>query len=390
MSGSLNLVRMRYAAIAAKVETTPGTDAIAGTPAASDWLEGDVTINFEQNSIPNPVMTGSLDRAPAIPGALRPAIKITVPLRGSGTPATPPEWGKLLRFTTMQESITAAAIGAPTAATAGTTTTATLQTPFGTVAQAYRGMPMALTVGPIGTTGIIDYTAGRVASFGETLLSTVAVTTLCQIPINVLYSPTSDESVFKTGTVYFFADGLRWRFAGFTGTWSLNITSGGLGFLVFDGRAIFIDFTATAIPTGWNTITRPTAPRWLGGKCQLNRNTARVRSLSIQGGVTTVLPDNPEQSEGYDPAVPTERDVGGTLDPLTDTSLSVARFDAFRFGTNVPLMVIIGSTPGNRFLITLPSIRKTSMNPQDRDGLGVDAISFQGDGNDAAAFICAF
>ena len=388
---STNLVRLRNAAIAFKIETIPGTDAIAGTPAAVDWLEGEVEISFEQNTIPNPVVTGSLDRAPAIVGGLKPSVRIKVPLRGSGAVATAPEWGKLLRCCTMAEIPTAAAIGAPTAATAGTATSATLATPFAATAQLYRGMPLALTGGPIAITGILDYSAGRVATLGETLAAAVTATTLAQIPANILYATTSDETVFKTGTVYFFADGLRWRFAGFVGTWSLELTTGGVGFLSFEGARDLprLHGHRHARPAGTPSSARR--------RRALSRASASSTARPRASAASPSRPVSPpccrtirRRAEGYDAAVPTQRDVQGTMDPLSDTTVSVARFDAFRTGTNVPLMAMIGSVPGNRFLVTLPSIRKTAMNPQDREGMGVDAISFQGDGADAAVFLCAF
>ena len=112
---SLDLVRMRFAAVAAKIETTPGLDAIGGTPVNADWLAADCEIDFDPITVENNELIGSLDRSPAIVGGMRPRIRLRVPLRGSGTPATPPEWGKLLRCCTMAEGITNAAIGAPTA-----------------------------------------------------------------------------------------------------------------------------------------------------------------------------------------------------------------------------------------------------------------------------------
>ena len=79
--------------------------------------------------------------------------------------------------------------------------------------------------------GEFDSTAAvmKVATVGETLSPAASVSTLCQIPINVLYGPTSDEAQYKTCTIYFYADGLQWTFTGCQGTWSLELTSGGMG-----------------------------------------------------------------------------------------------------------------------------------------------------------------
>ncbi|WP_203072249.1 hypothetical protein [Falsiroseomonas ponticola] len=387
---SIDLVRMRFAAIAAKIETTAGVDSIGGTPANADWLAADVEIDFDPVVVENPELTGSLDRSPAIVGGLKPRIRLRIPLRGSGTAATAPEWGRLLRCCTMAEGITAAAIGAPTAATAGTTTTLTLATPFAATAQLYRGMPLLLSGDRTLTTGITDYSVARVATLGETMATAGTVSTLAQIPPHVLYSPTSDETIYRTATLYFYADGLRWRFTGAVGTWSLELSTGGIGFLVFELRAQMLDKAAVALPTGWNTAIRPTPPRFVGGRCQLNQQVARARRVMLEAGVSVTLPDNPEAAEGYDPAVPVERDARGSIDPLMNTTTAVALFNAFRQGAAMSLMAILGVTAGNRFCVIAPAAKATGMRPGERDGLGQLDIAFQLDGADSPLFLAQF
>lgn len=388
---SVDLVRMRFAAVATKIETTAGTDAIAGTPVAADWLAADVEVDFDPIIIENPELTGTLDRATGIVGGLRPQLRLRVPLRGSGNAANAPEWGKLMRCCTMAEASNAAITATALPASGHTTTALTLpSSPYGNTAQQYRGQPLVLTGAVADTTGILDYTTGRVATIGNTLSAVPAATTNAAIPQNVTYSPTSDETVYRTSTIYFYADGLRWRFVGAVGSWSLELTSGGLGFIVFDLRAMFLDKAAVALPTGWNTAIRPTPPRFVAGKCQLNQLTARVRRLVMDAGISVVLPDNPEASEGYDPAVPIERDARGTLDPLMNTTNAVTLFNAFRLGTPMGLMAILGVTAGNRFLVTAPAARAVGFRPGNRDGLGQFEIPFQLDGADFPLFLSQF
>ncbi len=313
-----------------------------------------------------------------------------MPLRGSGTAGTAPDFGKLMRCSTFAELVTAAAIGAPTAATAGTTTTVTAATPFGTTAQQYRGMPLIVTGVAAGTTGIVDYTAARVITTGDTAGTAYTVGSNLQIPVNVLYSPTSDESVYKTASIYFYADGLLWTFTGALGTPSLELTTGGIGFINFEMRAQFATKSATAVPAGAAAVLRPTPPRFVGGKCQLNKALAQVRTLTINAGVNVILPDDPESAEGYGAALPIERDVAGNLDPYMNTTNSVALFNAFRAGTPMSLMAIIGSTPGNRFVAIVPNAKAIGMDPGARDGLGQHGVSFQADGADSAFYLAQF
>lgn len=387
---TLALVRMKFAAAAVKVDTTPGTDAIAGTPAAADWIAGDFTVDFNPQIIDNPELTGTLDKAPSIVGGLRPKITLRVPLRGSGAAGTAPDFGKLLRCCTMAENITAAAVGVPTAATAGTTSTVTAAVPFAATTQLYRGMPLLLSGDRTVTTGVLDYTAGRVATIGETMATAATVSTLLQVPINVLYAPTSDEAVYKTATIYAYADGLQWTFTGCQGTWSLEMTSGGIGMLTVEMEGQMGNHVAAAMPTGWNTALRQTPPRWVAGRAQLNGALARCRRLVVNAGVQATLPDNPEAAQGYDPAVPMIRDSKGTIDPLMDTTSQVALWTAFQGGAAMRMMAVIGSTAGNRFIVTAPAAKAVGFRPGEREGLGQNDIAISFDGADSDIFLAQF
>lgn len=393
---SVNLVRSKFAAVAVKIETTGGVDVIAGPPVAADWIGADCEAQFDPDVIELDEFTGSLDRAASIVGGLKPRLRMRMPIRGSGVAATAPDFGKLLQACTFAVTPTGAAVGAPTAAASGTTTTVTAAAPFGTTAQQYRGMPLSVTGDQTFTTSIMDYTAGRVITMGETRTA-LTTSSLLQVPINNLYSLTSDESVYKTVTVYLYKDGILWTFVGCSGTASVEITTGGLGFLTFEMRAVFGVKSATALPTGAAGAATAAAtraaivpPRLVAGKVQLNKAAAAVKTLTINAGVNVILPDDPEGADGYGASVPVERDVGGSLNPYINTVTAVGLMNAFRAGTSMTLMGLLGSSAGNRFLFSCPAVKAIGMDPGDRGGLAEHGMNFQADGADAAMFICAF
>ncbi len=387
---STQTVRERNATFAFKIETTPGTDAIAGTPLASDYVLGDFEFDYDPQVIVNSEFTGTLDKSPDIVGGLRPNIRIRVPLRGSGLPTTAPDWGKIMRVCGMAEGITMSAVSGNLQS--GTTTTATLSVAASAAANIYRGMPLRFAGIPF-FTGIVAYSTGKVATLGSTAAAALNTASF-ELPENILYSPTSDEAVYKNGTIYFYKDGFRWIFTGVAGTWSLELTSGGIGFLVFELRGQLAGHTATAMPAAWNTVIRPTPPRWAGGTSQLGQAIARCRALTFRAGVQVVLPDNPEAAEAYDPAVPIERDSMASIDPLMDTGQGVTLFNNFRAGTPAPLIAMIGNMfgggIGNRFLVTAPAARFTGLRPVNRDGLAAQEIACQLDGADSALYLCSF
>lgn len=390
---STNLVRKRFSAVAVKHESTGGTDVISGTPAAADWIGATCDVQFDPDVIDLDEYTGSMDRAASIVGGLKPRLTLRIPVRGSGAAATVPKWGELLQCCTMALTATGSAVGAPTAAASGTTTTVTAASPFGTTLNQYRGMALSVTGDQTFITGIMDYTTSRVITMGETRTA-LTTSSLLQIPINNLYSPSSDESVYKTATCYFYADGVLWIFVGCSGTWSLEITTGGLAFITFELRAVFSAKSATSLPAGAATAAATRAlvvpPRLVAGKIQLDKVNAQAKTVTLNAGVDVQLPDDPEGADGYGAAVPVARDVTGNLNPYINTSTTVSLFNKFRAGTSVTLMALIGSTAGNRFLISAPAVKAIGMDPGARNGFGEHGYNFQADGADASAFICSF
>lgn len=191
-------------------------------------------------------------------------------------------------------------------------------------------MPLIVTGIAAGTTGIVDYTAARVITTGDTAGTAYTTGSNLQIPVNVLYSPTSDEAVYKTATIYFYADGLWRPSPGHSARRRSNSPPAALASSASSMRAQFASKSATAVPAGAAAVLRPTPPRFVGGKCQLNKALAQVRTLTINAGVDVILPDDPESAEGYGAALPIERDVAGNLDPYMNTTNSVALFNAFR------------------------------------------------------------
>lgn len=386
------LIRMRNAAVAVKNEVTPGTDIIAGTPAAGDWIAADCEINLGPIVISDPSFTGALDVAVDSIGGFKPTLTMRVPFRGSGAAGTAPTVSRLLKACAMAETATAAAVGAPTAAASGTTTTVTAASPFGTTADAYNGMPLNVTGDQTFTTAIMDYTAGRLITMGETRTA-LTTSSLLEIPINNRYAPTSDESVFLAATIYVFYDGIRYKFTGAQGTVSLELTSGGSGMFTFSLMAqLAATPDNTALPTG--AVTALTGlqamPRWVAGKSQLNKLTARTRTLRIDFGVSQVLPDNPEATYGFDPAVPISRRISGTLNPYIDTATQVSLNTALAANTDLTLFALLGSAAGNRMLVTLPAVRLMDLSPGNREGLGEHAMPFLANGPDAGAYITFF
>src|SRR5689334_17704239 len=104
-------IRTKFQLLLAKIESTPGVD--ASPSAGSDAVACE---NIRVTGNPNVIQTneyiGSIDSFAPIIGGMPFSVSFDVPLKGSGTAGTAPEWGKLLRACGWAETVTASAVGA--------------------------------------------------------------------------------------------------------------------------------------------------------------------------------------------------------------------------------------------------------------------------------------
>ncbi|UXQ89113.1 hypothetical protein [Synechococcus phage MinM1] len=376
------LERARFRALALKVETTPGTDAIAGTPAAADWVDAQFQISPDYVVTPDPSFTGSLDPRPGVVGGGRFMVQgVRVPLRGSGTAGTEPEWFRVLRSAGMAVTNTATAIGAPTAATAGTATTATLATPFAATGDLYRGMPITLSGNPATarTTLITDYTVGRVATFARTFSAVLTTSTLAQIPINNLLRLTDDETNFVRLTAYAYEAGRLFIGLGCVAVNPrIRLTAAGMGMLEFDLMGVSAGVPAeTTLPAGAAAVSRPTPPTWRDGECQLGRALVRGAEAVVGLGAAAMLPANPENANGFDVAELMTRNPTAEVTCYANSTASPGRETAMRNGTDTVFSAIIGTAAGNRIGLLFSPGRITNITSAEREGADVETYRLE-------------
>jgi hypothetical protein len=153
-------------------------------------------------------------------------------LAGSGTPATAPKWGPLLRACAHSETVLAADVTGT--AQAGSTTTITLAAGASAVDGFYNGMILDATAGAGSgqSSVIVDYNGTtKVATLAGTEAIAYTNTTQYAIRANVQYRPISAsmESVRSTsGTT-----GFSTRASGSRGTVMIDYTAKKIPFMKF-------------------------------------------------------------------------------------------------------------------------------------------------------------
>jgi hypothetical protein len=382
------LERSKLRALACKVEVTPGTDVIAGSPVAADYLDAMFSISPEYDAIENPSHTASMDSRPAIVGGGRFMLQgVRVPLRGSGTAGTAPDWFRLLRAAGMVGTDTAVAVGAPTAATAGSGVTATLQAPFAATADLYTGMPITLSGNPATarTVLVTSYTAGRVARFSRLFSPVLDTSTLAQIPINNLLRLSDTASDWPRLTFYAYAGGQLFIGTGCIVTSpSIRLTSNGVAMLEFNVEGAMADASPaeTTLPATAASVSRPQPPVWRNGECQLGLSTTartgqRGTEWVFRLGSAGILPPDPEAANGYGVAELMSRGVASEITLMANSTEAPGRVTAMRTAAgDVMVSAMLGSTAGNRLGIlmhggTIQRIRNGSVGGADTETITV-------------------
>jgi hypothetical protein len=381
------VLRAKNAVLLAKIEGTPGTEAAPSASTDAVLVENPrlaPTVNLIQTN----EVTGSLDPEGPIVGGMQVTLSCDVYLKHSGSAGTAPEFGDLLKACGMAETVTGTAVpSSPEAcANGGSTTLAILGSSASSTAQAYRGMPIDFTGNVSGSSFISDYTAAKNATLTDTLGGAITNTTKYQIPVNVLYGPSS--ATIPSLTMYLYMDGILYKLVGCRGTFQLGVEAGGVGRLSFTFTGLFLSKTDAAVVTPTYDSTRP--PVFKGGTLKLNRLATAARALALDFGNTLAYPENPNATEGFDPGEITERRVTGSIDPIETLVATRDIMTDFRAGTRRILHARWGSSAGNRIGVTLPQAHYTGQTPSDRSGIMTVDVPFAAVGKDAGMFLCFY
>lgn len=381
-------IRTKFQALLAKIESTPGVD--ASPVAGSDALACEnIRITGNPNVINTNEYTGTIDSLAPIVGGMPFQITFDVPVKGSGTAGTPPEFGKLLKACGMAETITASAIGASAqAATAGTANTATGGLNFTATAQLYRGMPLLLAGNPAAgdILPIADYTAGKVFTLPKSFSPSLDTSTTLQIPINVLYAPASNS--IPALTFYRYKDGKLLKLFGGRGSWRLAGKSGDIFRFSFTFLCMFGAESDTAMISPTLQATRPVAWKGsTGGAMFMNKLAIPLTDFSLDSGINPVQPDNPNAAEGFDVAEIVARNLTGQINPVERLVAVDDVMTDFRSGNARMIAAKVGTVAGNRFGVVVPAALYTGDNEEDRSGIAGVTVPFAATGLESGAFL---
>lgn len=337
--------------------------------------------------------TGTLDPFESrIPAGMKVSMTCDVYLKGSGTAGTAPRLGRFLTAAGFAEVVTATAVpSSPEACGAGgSTTTAQLGASAGTTAQQYRGMPAIFEGDVEGLTTITDYTTGKIATLANTFAAIDADTDY-QIPVNVLYKPTSVGSDIKILTAKLFRDGVRILMSDVRLSFQLMVDAAGVGKISITMQGILVDYDDESMPVlPEDTVPKPVFRGATGGHFSIQRVPVAIRQFMVDIGNALVATPNPNAAEGFDGPIITARNTTGRVDPNRAAKATVDYVAGIRAGTKYIMHARWGSVAGNRIALTCPYAQVVDEGDEDAEGVAKSALQFDLNKPDAGIFICFF
>jgi hypothetical protein len=358
----------RRTAILAKTEAQYATDALPdGTDAI---LIRNLTVTpIEADVVSRDLIRPYLGNSDQLLAQARVSLSFEVEMAGSGTGATAPRFGSLLKACGMAETTTAAAITG--SAQAGAANSITLAAGASATDDIYNGMIVSITSGTgNGHVGVItDYD-------GTTKVATVQASTTTFVPgassgysiaANVGYKPVS--SAFDSATIYVYVGGdVLHKMTGCRGTWSLNATVGEIPTITFEMVGIYNAPTDTAAPAV--TYTAQATPQIF------KAGNASAFSFLDYSGCLQSLSFNIANETVYRELVGctksiiiTNRAPAGECVIEAPTIAQKDYFTAANSDTNGKVSFLHGTTAGNRVTLTAPKADISNPSYSDQDGI---------------------
>lgn len=372
------VIRLRNVLGMCKLETTEGVDP---TPAAATDA---FPFEIESLSIGSPFTTeqsgeatgNMVAGAPLVFGQAVP-VGIRCRIKGAGAGVTysasvKPPAHALLASCGWVGLFTDAV--AATALSAGTTTTATLATPFAATAQLYRGQRLILAGGaPAGAHPVItNYTSGRVATLADIFAVALSTGSTGEIKPNWTYAMTSPISDAErtaqqpSATLYFNEDGINYKLLGFRGKLATSAQTARPGYFDIQGMAIWGGQADLDMPTG-AVVASHAAPMLnmqtgISPAFAIDRKLLPISNFNYDPATQVDSYEDPNTINGFGAAQIGGREGVLTCDPLK-TRLSVRNHLAALEANGGPFVGVAraGQVSGNRWAQSWPQLLPQSV-----------------------------
>jgi hypothetical protein len=278
---------------------------------------------------------------------------------------------------------------AAAAATAGSATSLTLPAGFPAVSRSVLGMILVLTAGAGAGAqpAVVEYTAGRVATLGDSFTPPLDATTQVSLPANWSYAQTSPSDAASrltdqpSSTIYIYEDGRLMKFVGCRGTVSLDGKAARPGFATFTMTGIYAGRVDAPLPANL-VVAGHSAPMLVQGTgvspaASINRKPATISTWSLDAGSQIEGVDDPNTAYGFGPGQIVDRKKMLKVDPLATLVANRDTISDIGNGVVMPAAFRHGSQAGNRWALVVHQAQPVTLDNGTRGKLRSDDLTLQ-------------
>jgi len=183
--------------------------------------------------------------------------------------------------------------------------------------------------------------------------------------LTAAYQPVSTN--FESATIYVYFDGVLHKVVGCRGTAVFTLDAGAFPRISWTFRGLYQDVVDASMVTGEYDDTQPPIVESLGLK--LDSYSPKVQSITIDLANTLTEIRDVNESEAMREITITNRDTNGRINPEMELVATYDFFGIWKNATKKSLSCTIGSTGGNKIIISCPTIQENSLAYADRDGI---------------------
>ena len=210
--------------------------------------------------------------------------------------------------------------------------------------------------------------AGTVPEVGRLLNACGHLQTI-SAGVSVAYDPQTNTDLHKTMTLYWYEDGLLWKFIGAIGKHNSDAGIGAAAVAKFTFSAPFLAPTAVACPTG--AVYQASAPIVMSSADVVNDGAViKCGAVGLEGGEELFH----HYVTGLNKFSIVDRNAA--LKITKDSISTAAEWTALLAGTNTTLSATLGAAAGNRVVLTAPVMRRRGVAPGLRGDLNTLELSY--------------
>jgi hypothetical protein len=182
------------------------------------------------------------------------------------------------------------------------------------------------------------------------------------------YDPNSNLLTAESLTIWYYFDGMAHKVTGCRGTFTVDLKAGEYGKINWEFTGIYQKAADLALTTG-TYVTATVPPKFVSASFAIDSYAAIIEAIKINAGNEIAKRVSANAATGILEYFINKRNITGDIDPELVTITTKDFWSTFDTSSQVAFTATLGSSAGNRLVISGSNVQLTDLKYGDRDGL---------------------